>query len=162
MGSTLETDETSTSNQVVAPAKANISTLPPELILLISQNLTYPDALSLKHTSRSFYSLVYTGLKLKIEWLIERRSLHLDCPHDKRCELGSDMRFCRGSVWYFPLFRKESSFRCLQSQILLANICKSTDETKKRAWGVRYCHWWKRLSRFRVPDLYLAEETQQV
>ncbi|TVY38217.1 hypothetical protein LSUB1_G004224, partial [Lachnellula subtilissima] len=71
---------------------------PPELHLLISSHLTYPDALSLKHTSRHFYTLVYTGVNLKIEWLIERRTLHLDCPHDKKCELGSDMRFCRGSV----------------------------------------------------------------
>jgi hypothetical protein len=35
---------------------------------------------------------------LKIEWLIERRRLHLDCPNDQKCELGSDLRFCRGSV----------------------------------------------------------------
>ena len=78
--------------------KPTMATLPPELHLLISSFLTYPDALSLKHTSRHFYSLVYTGVNLKIEWLIERRRLHLDCPHDKKCELGSDMRFCRGSV----------------------------------------------------------------
>ncbi|TVY59679.1 hypothetical protein LSUE1_G007246, partial [Lachnellula suecica] len=75
-----------------------LTTLPPELHLLISAHLTYPDALSLKHVSRHFYSLVYTGVNLKIEWLIERRTLHLDCPHDQKCELGSDMRFCRGSV----------------------------------------------------------------
>lgn len=72
--------------------------LPTELHLLITKHLTYPDALSLKHTNRHFYNLVYTGVNLKIEWLIERRRLHLDCPNDKKCELGSDMRFCRGSV----------------------------------------------------------------
>ena len=101
---TRGTDSAVTLCQGIGPAKASFSTLPPELLLLIAQNLTYPDALSLKHTSRMCYSLVYTGVKLKIEWLIERRSLHLNCPHDKRrCELGSDMQFCRGSVWYFPL-----------------------------------------------------------
>ncbi|ROW05549.1 hypothetical protein VSDG_00242 [Cytospora chrysosperma] len=40
---------------------ANFMDLPPELHLLISKELIYPDALSLKHTSRYFYNLVYTG-----------------------------------------------------------------------------------------------------
>jgi hypothetical protein len=80
------------------PSGSSIMQLPTELHLLISSHLTYPDALSLKHTNQHFNNLVYTGVKLKIEWLIERRRLHLDCPHDKGCELGSDMRFCRGSV----------------------------------------------------------------
>lgn len=72
--------------------------LPTELHLQIASYLTYPDALSLKHAHRRFYSIVYTGVNLKIEWLIERRTLHLDCLHDQSCELGSDTRFCRGSV----------------------------------------------------------------
>lgn len=76
----------------------SLESLPPEIHLLISQHLTYPDALSLKHASRYFYCLVDTGLKLKVDWLIERRSLHLECPNDRRCDLGSDLKFCRGSV----------------------------------------------------------------
>lgn len=73
-------------------------TLPPELHLLIASYLIYPDALSLKHTSRHFYHLVDTGVKLKIDWLVQRRRLHLECPNNQRCDLGSDLRFCRGSV----------------------------------------------------------------
>lgn len=76
------------------------STLPPEIHELISKQLIYPDALSLKHTNRYFYNLVDTGIKLKIDWLVERRRLHLECPNDRRCDLGSDLRFCRGSVRY--------------------------------------------------------------
>lgn len=72
--------------------------LPTELHLLISKHLSYPDALSLKHANQHFSHLVYTGVNLKIEWLIERRRLHLDCPNDRKCELGSDLRFCRGSI----------------------------------------------------------------
>lgn len=78
--------------------EVSLMDLPTELHLQIASYLTYPDALSLKHTNRHFYSFVYTGVNLKIDWLIERRRLHLDCPHDKGCELGSDMQFCRGSV----------------------------------------------------------------
>lgn len=79
--------------------------LPTELHILISQELIYPDALSLKHTSRHFYDLTYTGVKLKVSWLMQRRQLHLECPNDTRCDLGSDLRFCRGSVRYgFLLF----------------------------------------------------------
>lgn len=85
----------------------NLERLPPELHLLISQQLIYPDALSLKHTSRYFYSLVDTGLELKVEWLIERRTLHLECPNDRRCDLGSDLKFCRGSVRLLMQRRRE-------------------------------------------------------
>jgi hypothetical protein len=81
-----------------AEARASFATLPPEVHLLISQQLIYPDALSLKHANRYFYGLVNTGVGLKVEWLVERRSLHLDCPNDRRCDLGSDLKFCRGSV----------------------------------------------------------------
>lgn len=104
--STMDSEDISTSIPTATPpamaqtVKPSFMTLPTELHLLISQHLTYPDALSLKHTNAHFYNLVYTGIHLKIEWLIERRRLHLDCPNDKKCELGSDMRFCRGSVQY--------------------------------------------------------------
>jgi hypothetical protein len=81
-----------------------LSTLPPELHLLIAQHLIYPDALSLKYANRHFYQLVDTGVQLKVEWLMERRLLHLECPSDQRCDLGSDLRFCRGSVKYAPFF----------------------------------------------------------
>jgi hypothetical protein len=81
-----------------AKPRLTLMDLPPEIHLLISKHLIYPDALSLKHTSRHFYGLVNTGVRLKVEWLVERRSLHLECPNDHRCDLGSDLRFCRGSV----------------------------------------------------------------
>lgn len=94
-------EEVSSSEQAMTTAsKASFATLPTELHLQIASYLTYPDALSLKHTDRHFYSFIYIGVNLKVEWLINRRTLHLDCPHNKKCELGSDMRFCRGSVRY--------------------------------------------------------------
>ncbi|KAK4228539.1 hypothetical protein QBC38DRAFT_454124 [Podospora fimiseda] len=83
------------------------STLPPEIHLLISSHLIYPDALSLKHTNRYFYRLVDTGVRLKVEWLMERRKLHLECPSNHRCDLGSDLRFCRGSVKLLMQRRRE-------------------------------------------------------
>lgn len=76
---------------------ANILTLPAELQLAISNLLVYPDALSLKHTNRTFYGLVDTGVVLKIDWLVSRRKLHLACPNDRGCDLRSDLQFCRGS-----------------------------------------------------------------
>lgn len=77
--------------------------LPTEVHILISNNLIYPDALSLKHTSRYFYSLVDTGVRLKVAWLMERRMLHLDCPNDRKCILKTDLEFCRGSVTYVSI-----------------------------------------------------------
>ena len=74
--------------------------LPNELHMAVAEYLMYPDALSLKHTNRHFYELVDTGVELKIDWLVERRKMHLECPNDRGCDLGSDVRFCRGSVAY--------------------------------------------------------------
>ncbi len=44
--------------------------LPPELHLLITSYLTYPDALSLKHTNRYFY--VTVRLEFKMQCTISR------------------------------------------------------------------------------------------
>ncbi|KAK3898775.1 hypothetical protein C8A05DRAFT_18692 [Staphylotrichum tortipilum] len=87
--------------------RPTFTTLPVEIHLLIAHHLIYPDALSLKHTSRHFYQLVDTGVRLKVEWLVERRLLHLECPSDRRCDLGSDLRFCRGSVKLLMQRRRE-------------------------------------------------------
>ena len=50
---------------------SSLMDLPTELHMQIANYLTYPDALSLKHTNRHFKGWVYTGVNLKIEWLIE-------------------------------------------------------------------------------------------
>ncbi|KAG6016256.1 hypothetical protein E4U54_001895 [Claviceps lovelessii] len=89
---------TTTTTTPKSTAQANLSSLPTELQLAISSLLIYPDALSLKHTSKTFYHLVDTGVELKIDWLVSRRKLHLECPNDRACDLRSDLRFCRGSV----------------------------------------------------------------
>ncbi|KIH86526.1 hypothetical protein SPBR_08677 [Sporothrix brasiliensis 5110] len=81
----------------------SLMSLPPELHIQIAKQLIYPDALSLKHSSRYFYNFVDTGIELKVSWLMSRRLLHLDCPNDTRCDFRSDLRFCRGSV---PLLMK--------------------------------------------------------
>lgn len=78
--------------------KINLMDLPTEIHLLITKELIYPDALSLKHSTRYFYNLVDTGVRLKVAWLMERRMLHLDCPNDRKCNLRTDLEFCRGSV----------------------------------------------------------------
>ncbi|KAI9786281.1 MAG: hypothetical protein M1816_008090 [Peltula sp. TS41687] len=74
--------------------------LPTELHLAITPYLTYPDALSLKHTSRHFYSIVDTGVQLKVAWLIDRRRLDLECPRLTygRCTLRSDEEFCSAEI----------------------------------------------------------------
>lgn len=114
-------DETTTSKPDIL--KAGLLSLPPEIHLEISRRLIYPDALSLKQTNRHFYSLVDTGVELKIDWLVSRRKLHLECPNDKGCDLGSDLRFCRGSVAY--VF---SRFNVHQDKILML-VSQITDET---------------------------------
>jgi hypothetical protein len=80
------------------PRPLNLMELPAELHLEIATHLIYPDALALKHTNTYFRSLIYTGIHLKIEWLIMRRQLHLPCPQEGPCKLNTDLEFCRGSI----------------------------------------------------------------
>ncbi|QPC63920.1 hypothetical protein HYE67_006151 [Fusarium culmorum] len=91
------TGKSTTTTTTTTTPRLELMSLPTEIHLAISEVLIYPDALSLKHTNAHFYSLVDTGINLKVEWLVERRSLHLECPNDRRCDLGSDLRFCRGT-----------------------------------------------------------------
>jgi len=121
MGVSMEPTTDTLISKSDKPRKPSLMELPTELHLQITSYLIYPDALSLKHTNRHFYDLVYTGVNLKIEWLIERRRLHLDCPHDKGCELGSDLRFCRGSVRY------------------VASVCCFMD----LSWLLSKDYWWR-------------------
>lgn len=71
--------------------------LPPELHILISSYLPYPDALALKHTCRQFNSLVYTGVHLKVDWLVERFERKLECPMEK-CSFRTDESFCNSRI----------------------------------------------------------------
>lgn len=68
-------------------------TLPPELLLLISSHLPYPDALSLKHTSPYLYHLVPTTVRLRVSWLVDRRNRGLVVPR-RKCVLKTDASFC--------------------------------------------------------------------
>ncbi|CAG7953593.1 unnamed protein product [Penicillium salamii] len=74
-----------------------LMTLPSELHLQISTYLSYPDALALKHSSRHFYSMVYTGVHLKVDWLVERFESRLECPMEK-CSFRTDESFCNDRV----------------------------------------------------------------
>lgn len=73
----------------------SLTNLPLELHYQIASYLLYPDALALKHTNRHFYSFVYTGVELKVDWLMHRLSRKLECPQEK-CEFGTDEAFCCG------------------------------------------------------------------
>ncbi|CAI0650219.1 unnamed protein product [Colletotrichum noveboracense] len=122
---------------------AGFTDLPPEIHLLISKQLIYPDALSLKHTSSYFYYLVDTGVRLKVEWLMERRMLHLECPNDKRCDLGSDLRFCRGSV---PLLmqRRREHMECESRPGLGCLVYGTSVCSHRRKLGARCQRWLRR------------------
>jgi hypothetical protein len=117
--------------------------LPPELHLAIIAHLPYPDALSLKHSSRYFYGIVNTGINLKIEWLISRRQLHLECPHDGSCLLNSDRNFCRGSVRLLMARRRQHG-ECEVAEggrgcLVLGT--KTCEWKKARSPGIRIRKW---------------------
>ncbi|KAL2823364.1 hypothetical protein BDW59DRAFT_148781 [Aspergillus cavernicola] len=79
------------------PPHIRLMELPTELHLHISSYLTYPDALALKHTCRHFYSFVYTGVHLKVDWLVERFERKLECPMEK-CSFRTDEAFCNQRI----------------------------------------------------------------
>jgi hypothetical protein len=116
--------------------------LPDEILLMITSHLIYPDALSLKHSNRHFYNIVYTGVNLKIEWLIARRQLHLECPHDGPCILNTDRDFCRGSIRLL-MARRRQHVECQTMEggrgclVFGTSIC---EYRQTRSWRVRLQH----------------------
>ncbi|EED22301.1 F-box domain protein [Talaromyces stipitatus ATCC 10500] len=72
--------------------------LPTELHIHIASYLDYPDALALKHTNRHFYAIVYTGVYLKVSWLLSRFEHKLECPRNEDCSLRTDASFCNKTV----------------------------------------------------------------
>ncbi|KAH8911545.1 hypothetical protein BR93DRAFT_924231 [Coniochaeta sp. PMI_546] len=118
----------------------SLMNLPPEIHLLISDQLIYPDALSLRHVNRHFYYLVDTGVKLKIDWLVERRRLHLECPNNQRCDLGSDLRFCRGSVRLL-MERRREHIECESRPGLGCLIYGTSTCPQRRKLGSRLKRW---------------------
>ncbi|RAH43883.1 uncharacterized protein BO95DRAFT_454620 [Aspergillus brunneoviolaceus CBS 621.78] len=87
--------------------------LPTELHLHIATYLPYPDALALKHSCRHFYPLVYTGVHLKVNWLVERFERKLECPMDK-CSFRTDESFCNARVRRI-MERRRRHLECLRS-----------------------------------------------
>ena len=83
------------------PPLTNISqaspllSLPPELLRSILPYLPYPDALSLKHTSRALYLCTDTSVPLKVSWLLARNMRGLPWPK-RSCDLKTDKAFCNG------------------------------------------------------------------
>lgn len=134
--------------------------LPTELHLAISRFLIYPDALSLKHTNRHFRDLVRTDVTLKIDWLLERRRLHLECPNSQKCDLGSDLRFCRGSVPYVlfistaipePPLTDLSHYRLLMKRRRQHFECETRPGLGCLVYGTSKClHRPKQLSRWKT------------
>ncbi|KAJ5819531.1 hypothetical protein N7474_005122 [Penicillium riverlandense] len=84
-------------NQPPTPSNQSLTALPSELHIQIATSLSYPDALALKHTSRHFYSLVYTGVHLKVNWLVERFERKLECPMEQ-CSFRTDESFCNWRI----------------------------------------------------------------
>lgn len=78
-------------------SKINLMDLPSELHMEIASFLPYPDALALKHTCRHFYRMVYTGVHLKVNWLVERFERKLECPMEK-CSFRTDEAFCNWRI----------------------------------------------------------------
>ncbi|KAL8420638.1 hypothetical protein RB594_003430 [Gaeumannomyces avenae] len=129
--------------------------LPTEIHVMISKELIYPDALSLKHTSRHFYDMVYTGVRLKVAWLMERRQLHLECPNDTRCDLGSDLRFCRGSVALLMQRRREH-MECDRRPGLGCLVYGTQTCTHRRTAAERFRRWMRTRLTFELWWMLLA------
>ncbi|OJJ50028.1 hypothetical protein ASPZODRAFT_128616 [Penicilliopsis zonata CBS 506.65] len=79
------------------PPKLDLMDLPTEMHIYIAEFLPYPDALALKHTCRHFYRLVCTDVHLKVDWLVQRFELKLECPLEQ-CSFRTDESFCNWRI----------------------------------------------------------------
>ena len=86
----------STAMSAQSPPTLTLLDLPPELHLLLSRSLLYPDLLALKHTHPHFYSLIRTTVYDRVDWLLERPRQGLPLPQTK-CIMKTDEQFCNHS-----------------------------------------------------------------
>lgn len=123
--------------------------LPTELHLHIASYLTYPDALALKHTSRYFYYLVYTGVHLKVDWLVERFELKLECPMEK-CSFRTDESFCNWRIRRI-MERRRRHLECRRTKggclVIGGKTCQmdlvpTWLKTKRWKTVLRHCEIW--------------------
>ncbi|PNH27827.1 hypothetical protein VD0002_g2338 [Verticillium dahliae] len=143
-------------NRTPPPPPPTLPTLPPELQSLITAHLSYPDALSLKHTNRHFFQTTDTGVRLKVAWLLERRAQRLACPSCGRgCDLASDLRFCRGGV--ARVIRRRRMHGECESRAGLGCVVFGTGrcERRRRRGGRRFSLGGMRAWAFVVPVLAL-------
>lgn len=125
--------------------------LPSELHLHIASFLIYPDALALKHSSRHFYRLVYTGVHLKVDWLVERFERKLECPME-RCSFRTDEAFCNGRIRRI-MERRRRHLECrrvvggctvLEGQTCQTDLLPSWFKEQGRRVVVEYLAFWGR------------------
>ncbi|KAE8555115.1 hypothetical protein EYB25_003663 [Talaromyces marneffei] len=119
--------------------------LPTELHIQISSYLSYPDALALKHTNRHFYSLVYTSIHLKINWLLWRFEHKLECPRNEDCSLRTDASFCRSKTVRKIMERRRRHLECRSGEggcfVVLGGSCRRKEVVPGwvrrgfRGWG---------------------------
>lgn len=110
----------------------NIMSLPTELHIHISSYLSYPDALALKHTNPQFYSIVYTGVHSKIDWLLWRFEHKLECPRNEDCSLRTDASFCKSKTVKKIMQRRRRHLECRAGEggcfVVLGGSCRRKDD----------------------------------
>ena len=76
-----------------SPSRTKVLTLPPELHLLLSRSLTYPDLMALKHTHPYFNTVISPTVYDRVDWLLERPRQGLPLPQSE-CSMKTDAQFC--------------------------------------------------------------------
>ena len=117
--------------------------LPLELQYLIISNLSYPDALALKHTHPHFYNLVKTSVSLKVAWLLERKERNLGWPQ-KKCAMKTDATFCGGNSEVRAIMvRRRAHAECAGGEggceVVVGSTCGGAKAMGRR--GVRQRSW---------------------
>ncbi|KAJ6109117.1 hypothetical protein N7486_001351 [Penicillium sp. IBT 16267x] len=125
--------------------------LPSEIHMQIASFLSYPDALALKHTNRHFYNMVYTGVHLKVNWLVERFERKLECPMEK-CSFRTDEAFCNERVrrimerrrWHLECRRVPGGCWVVEGQTCRRDLIPSWFKRNRGQERVEYVGSWVR------------------
>lgn len=141
--------------------------LPSELHMQIASYLTYPDALALKHSCRHFYPLVYTGVHLKVDWLVERFERKLECPMEK-CSFRTDEAFCNARVrrimerrrWHRECRHSRGGCWVVEGQTCQTALVPSWLKGQGRRMMVKSMTFWAREGFFpTIYEVFLDAET---
>jgi hypothetical protein len=129
----------------------SLLSLPPCILPSLFSLLPYPDALALRHTHPYFYysPLLSTdrNVRLKVAWLVERKTRGLPVPTNSRTRFNTDAAFCASKEVKEIMVKRRRHGDCKGGEggceVVQGASCDGMGQKRQRwrSWNIRQTSW---------------------